>query len=265
MFSTKRRQIELESLIKKQFDEERSNNDTKAAESRRWKLSTLILSGVLAVLGVVLGALISVYGPGWVRQERLGVAPQWDFFHYAGPSAESMPSVGDNFDSISLKSNGAQAFMEGQILISLTAQKDRNHTFTDVRMVPKETVQLPKPSWVYVPPPTTGGGPSIHNVELSLDLDTGTWTNLDRNSRLQPGVKFDPFILASENFATIRIWVKGSTDRAFSIVLSHQAAGDNEIKDAPAGDYVVYGIDPTVPHFTSDQENKIIELAPITK
>lgn len=263
MFPTKRRQLELENLaLKRQLDEKhQASFDTKPVETRGWKIASLLIPAILGLMA----AAAAVYGPGWVKQEKLGVATAWDPIQFAGTSAETMPRIGDTFDPVNLKSQGAQAFREGQVLISLTAEKDRNYTFTDIRAVPKETGPLPKASWFYVNPPTTGGGPSIVNIELSLDLDTGTWTNLERNSQLQPGVKFAPFVVASDNPATIRIWVKGSKDQTFSIVLSHQPGGENSIKDAPAGDYVIYGNNESVPHFTSDTGNKFTELPPLSK
>lgn len=260
MFSAKKRKLEQENqLLRGRLD----SLYTPGFEAKTYRVSVLNVL-VMAAAGL-LTAAATVFGPAMLREDKamlredkLGIATSWDFSQYVGVTSDTMPRAGHDYDPENFKDPDLEAFHEGVLLISLTAQKDRNYVFTDIRVEPTES-DLPEPQWYFIPPPSAGSGPSTNNVELSLALDTQSWSNLDPSVELQPGIKFHPFSLTSESPATVRIWVSGTKSSAFSIIVSYQTGGDNNIIEKTVGEFIIYGDDESTPHFTTEQ-SKYIEM-----
>lgn len=242
-------QLEDKILILEREAEERQKND-KTQSRRDW------LIGAMGLLG---GGAIGVFGPVLQRQERLGIAQTWTFYSLAGTNETPLPTIGEEWEPAPFLEQGALAFREGVLLISLNAEKDKNYTVTDISIHVKDSAPQEEPTWYFTPPPTTGGGPSVNNLDLGFVIDSGTWVNQREPNRVFSNSKFDPFAVGGDSLATVSIWIRGKErDYEMSVVVHYQRSGESIIEEKQVGEYAVYGTKTHLPAFTTNTKNIVI-------
>lgn len=227
--------------------------DDKSQSRRDW------LIGAMSLLGA---SAIGIFGPVLLRQERLGLAPTWTFNSLAGVGGTPMPTLGKEWDPAPFVKQGALAFREGILIISMNAEKDKNYTVTDISIHVKDSAPQEEATWYFAPPGTTGGGPSVHNLDLSFVIDSRTWVNVREPSRVFSNSKFDPFAVGGDSLATVSVWVRGKDrDYGFSVVVHYQRSGESKVEEIVVGEYAVYGVKSHLPCYTTNAKNYVIPLS----
>lgn len=223
-------------------------------------IAAAVIGSAAAVAAAVIGFAAVAWAPVWNRQEELGVAERWTFSQYAGTSASPMLSVGDSSASISPDLAGVEAYNSGQLLLSLTAEPDRNYTVTDIELVLLD--EAPKtPKWYYADPAASGpGSEPMANVQLGYLFAQDDWSNYAGEEGLFPGQKFDPLNLTSDTPATFSIAFFATETVSFKVILRYQENGSDEFETDTSDIYTIFGLDATVPTYTGGQDGLIRKM-----
>ncbi|MDR7161395.1 hypothetical protein [Arthrobacter sp. BE255] len=238
-----------------------AQSKNEKAHSRR----DLLIAIIGGLAGAAVGGAATVAAPLLSRQERLGIATSWSYRNLAGTNATPLPVLGEEWDPAPFLEKRAMAFREGTLVLSLNAEKDKSYIITDITVAVKDFAPNEEASWYFTPMPAASGGPSVHILDISYDLDSRSWVNVREPERVFANSKFDPFILGADSSATVNIWLKGKKrDYECSVVVRYQGAGDDKIEETDVGNYAIYAARVSVPAFTTNRENVLIPATTAT-